>query len=230
MNVALEHFKHESSKNYKAYIEDILYEEGNTAISDMLKHIMPVTKGEHFRETADEHITRRHIDMTEEDMVNEALKTGKTQVIFAYSYDNPMEKEDILDGVQTVMWENMSTISKEWVYGKYLNLKLMYSDQEMMGYGIDENFNLVKSNKLFVALREDDDPLSKTGLAIDTCFPYLDRDSKIIKSREALMKEYNISDLDMKKFDRKKNFRSRLKENINQRESVNKDINYYNIR
>lgn len=210
MDPKLENLKNESSRKYKKYLEDELYEGGNELVEKMISHIRPA-RDRSLKETAEAHIENRHIGKTEDDMVTDALCTGKTQSVFAYGYDNPMSKEDVIDCIQTALWEKLDQIARGWTMSRNFKGNILFEADCTLGYGIDENFNLVKTNKMLLVLRQDDNPLSKTGLCIDTCFPQFDKDSEIIKSKDVLVKEYHISAHEMRKYEERRDFIGNMK-------------------
>ena len=174
----------------------------------MLDHIMPKQN-----ETAREHIQRRHMTMDEEEMVTEALTTGQNQGLFAYGYKNPMTFDEICDCVLDAIYDNIDQIAKEYVYGTgKFDMPIESKYDYPIGYGINSNLELVKSNTIRVMLTENKDPQAEFKLQIDTCIPIVSNTSKeIIKNRDALIDEYHISRKELERYRYKQQKRSDYK-------------------
>lgn len=209
-NYDLEHFKHEPYQNYQNYFFDLLDQEGSDIVDKLLDGFSEFT--EKGINTSMQHIERRHFDMTEEEMVDKSLSTGQQQGIFATGYDEPMDKETFKDMLYSALFELGEEISKQFVdYDNPFRNVFTYNAGCCVGYGIDKNFNLVKTNCIELALKVSDDPFSKTGFEISTTYPSMNKTSTIIKSNEALKKEYNISERKISSFKAKQQFRKNIK-------------------
>lgn len=196
-SILLSHFKNELPENFEKYFIHLLDEKGMDIVSEMVSHM--VSKDS---ESAKEHIERRHLFIEESDMVETALNTGQPQGAFAFTYKNPMSFEDLADCILDALYENANIIASQYADGiGNFNLNISSEYKNPIGYGINSNFDLVKSNKLEVVLKESDDLFSPIGLRIDTCYPVISTQSKdIIKSKEALIDEYQISENDMSRY------------------------------
>ena len=201
-------FKKEPYEKFRDYLLDILDKKGIEIVKEMLDHIMPKQN-----ETAREHIQRRHMTMDEEEMVTEALTTGQNQGLFAYGYKNPMTFDEICDCVLDAIYDNIDQIAKEYVYGTgKFDMPIESKYDYPIGYGINSNLELVKSNTIRVMLTENKDPQAEFKLQIDTCIPIVSNTSKeIIKNRDALIDEYHISRKELEKYRYKQQKRSDYK-------------------
>lgn len=213
-------FKKEPYEKFRDYLLDILDKKGIELVKEMLDHIMPKQN-----ETAREHIQSRHMTMDEEEMVTEALTTGQNQGLFAYGYKNPMTFDEICDCVLDAIYDNIEQIAKEYVYGSgRFNMPIDSKYNYSIGYGINSNLELVKSNTIRVMLTESDNPLDDFKLQIDTCIPIVSNTSKdIIKNRDALIDEYHISQKELERYRFKQQKRSDYKGR--KEEERNKKIN-----
>lgn len=201
-------FKKEPYEKFRDYLLDILDKKGIELVKEMLDHIMPKQN-----ETAREHIQRRHMTMDEEEMVTEALTTGQNQGLFAYGYKNPMTFDEICDCVLDAIYDNIDQIAKEYVYGTgKFDMPIESKYDYPIGYGINSNLELVKSNTIRVMLTENKNPQAEFKLQIDTCIPIVSNTSKeIIKNRDALIDEYHISRKELERYRYKQQKRSDYK-------------------
>jgi len=207
-NIYLAHFKHEMYQNYENYFCDLLDGLGVDIVDELLSEMSasggPLTSGDHIKQ--------RHLDMTERDMVDLALKTGQVQGIFAAGYDNSMNHDDFKEVVYSALWELENKIAKEFVDGtKPFSKELVYDAKEFIGYGIDKDFNLVKSEVINICFGLSDDPFSKLGIKIETAYPSFHGKNEIIKSLDALKKEYNIDEKQLQRFKSMQKFREDIK-------------------
>lgn len=206
-NVNLEHFKNEPYQKYRDYLYNLLEEKGSGIVDTLLKN----PSASNLSETSWQHIERRHVDMSEKDMVDLTLKTGQVQGIFATAYDcEPMDHEDIKDTLYTALWDLAEKIAQEFVdYAVPFEHPFIYNVGSFIGYGINEKFNLVRADSIDIIIKLSDDPFSETGIEIATAYPSIYDTGDIIKNKDALKKEYGLHENDMIRYkNRQKNRKS----------------------
>lgn len=210
-NYKLAHFKNEPYQNYQNYFFGLLDRDGGDIIDKLLNGFSEYS--ENGIHTSIQHIERRHFDLSEKDMVNKALKTGQQQGIFATGYDEPMDRDTFKDMLYSALYELGEDISKQFVdYDNPFRGVLVYDAGCCVGYGIDKNFNLVKTNCIEIALKISEDLFSETGFEITTSYPSMNKAAETIKNNEALKKEYKINDKQISAFRAKQQFRNNIKE------------------
>lgn len=211
MNFNLLHFKNEPYQNYQNYIYDVLDMEGCEIVDKLLSGFSEFSvKG---ISDSMEHIKRRHFELTETEMIEKTLETGQKQGIFAIEYESGMDQETFKDMMYSALYELTEDISKQFVDAvRPFRDTFVYDAKCCIGYGIDKDFNLSKTNKIEIALKVSDDPFSTTGFEISTAYPAMEKSAEVIKSMEVLKKEYGISEKQMSVYRAKRKFRENIKE------------------
>lgn len=223
MNESLKHFFYESVENYQNFLMTKIYD--GDAIDEINKLITNGISGEN--ENAYQHIVRRHLSMNEDDLVKIAIKTGQGQSIFAFGQDNYMTHDDF-DDIKSLMLDAFSENSKEIALEQlktegHMRKLFTYKNNDVIGIGIDSNFNLVSTKTIAFACQTDINPLSETGICITTAYPDLSKSEEVLKTKEQLMEEYNLTEKDMQKFKFRKNHREIYKENKERLYKANED-------
>lgn len=94
-----------------------------------------------------------------------------------------------------------------------------YDNGDVIGIGIDANFNLVSTSTISFACATDLNPMSDTWIGITTAYPDLSKVKEVLKTREELIEEYGITEKQMHEF----KFRKRHRENFSQKMEKQKE-------
>ena len=227
-NPDLKWFESEEPQKLYDKIDQYLYEKSTDAIVEMLSDLRD------DNETSAQHVERRHMQMDIDKMVMTALKTGQKQGIFMNEDKELLQKEDVYDNLMTALYEKLDDIVDDMIssIGSYSN-QYTADTGGPIGYCINDNFELVQTSSITFAIKENTDPILMRGniqngtkefLAPPFCCSTMYPDAKpeeglvvVIKTRDELMKEYNLTEHDLKKFDRMNKNRNDLR-NIHQKD------------
>lgn len=225
MNESLKYFLSEKLEKYQTYVMDKIYDFETTAekvISNMIENSI---SGQ--GENAYKHIIRRHLSMEEKEMVDLALISGQSQATFAFDNKNIMTHDNISD-IKGLLVDAFIENSKEICIEQlktegHMRKLFSYDNGDVIGIGIDSNFNLVSTKTIAFACQTDINPLSETGICITTAYPDLSKSEEVLKTKEQLMEEYNLTEKDMQKFKFRKNHMEIYKENKERLYKANED-------
>lgn len=221
MNESLKYFLSEKLEKYQTYVMDKIYDFDTTAekvISNMIENSI---SGQ--GENAYKHIIRRHLSMEEKEMVDLALISGQSQATFAFDNKNIMTHDNISD-IKGLLVDAFIENSKEICIEQlktegHMRKLFSYDNGDVIGIGIDANFNLVSTSTISFACATDLNPMSDTWIGITTAYPDLSQVKEVLKTREELIEEYGITEKQMHEF----KFRKRHRENFSQKMEKQKE-------
>lgn len=149
--------------------------------------------GTMFFEASIHHITARHIEIKEEDMLRSKIVKFQNQGKFTLDEKNGMSTNQLESITLLALKENLNKIANEFVRKGQYSYTINYDCRKTIGIGISDTLALYRLSGINVCLELNPD--SPLGLSIKTMYPIQTKSSilkdDIIKSSTVMLDEHS---------------------------------------